>query len=166
MDLSREEWRDIPGFEGYYQANINGQVRSVDRLVQHCKGKNGYRLVKGRILKPQENKQTKYYMVMLSVNGNPKGYTVHSLITAAFLGPIPENKVIDHIDGNRQNNNITNLRYVSSKENANNPNTKGNMHSWKAGHRPWNKGKRHTTETIEKMKAAQIKRKNDQYPHL
>lgn len=158
MGLSREEWRDIPGFEGYYQASRYGQIRSIDRLVPHCKGKNGLRLVKGRILKLLENKQTNYYMVMLSINGFRKGFSVHSLVAAAFLGLIPDNKVIDHIDGNRQNNNITNLRYVSSKENANNPNTKGNMHSWKAGHRPWNKGKRHTTETIEKMKAAHRKK--------
>lgn len=160
MDLIGVEWRDIPGFEGYYQASIYGQIRSVDRLVKHCKGKNGLRLIKGRMLKPQENKQTKYYTVMLSVNGYPKCFTVHSLVAAAFLGPVPENKVIDHIDGNRQNNIISNLRYVSSKENANNPNTKDNMHSWKTGHNPWNKGKHHTPETIEKIKTTKRKRKD------
>lgn len=139
MDLSREEWRDIPGFEGYYQASNCGNIRSIDRYVPHNCG-NGTRTIKGRILKQQVMVQTQYYCVMLSKDGKAKCHTVHSLIGLAFLKKKNENDVIDHIDGDRQNNVLSNLRYVSHKENTNNPATKQNMHMWKNGHIPWNKG--------------------------
>lgn len=139
MDLSREEWRDIPGFEGYYQASNYGNIRSIDRYVPHNCG-NGVRLIRGRCLKQQVAVQTQYYCVMLSKNGRAKCHTVHSLIALTFLKKKNETDIIDHIDGNRQNNFLDNLRYVSPKENANNPNTKNNMNMWEKGHIPWNKG--------------------------
>lgn len=134
-----EEWRDVPGFEGLYKVSNNGQVRSEDRVIPHNCGKWS-RSVKGRILKQVLSKQTNYYTVMLSKNGKPRCHTVHSLVAAAFLEKTDSKQVVDHIDGNRQNNILSNLRYVSSKENANNPNTKDNMNMWETGHTPWNKG--------------------------
>lgn len=139
MDLKTEEWRDIPGFEGYYQASNCGKIRSIDRYVPHNCGV-GFRLIRGRILKQQVMTQTQYYSVMLSKDGKAKSHTVHSLIALTFLQKRNETDIIDHIDGNRQNNILTNLRYVSHKENANNPATKQNMHMWEKGHMPWNKG--------------------------
>ncbi len=59
----------------------------------------------------------------LTQNGVKKDYRVHRLVYMAFKGLIPEGMVIDHIDGNTKNNNISNLRCASISENYQNPNT-------------------------------------------
>jgi hypothetical protein len=58
-----------------------------------------------------------YYRVTLYRNRQPTRKLVASLVMEAFVGPKPAGHDIDHIDGNRLNNDISNLRYLSSKEN-------------------------------------------------
>ena len=107
-----EEWKDVVGYEGFYQVSNFGRVRSMDKKI----GKKAY---KGRILRIISTKR--YDVVGLSVNGVLKQKSVHRLVAEAFL-PNPENKpCVDHIDTILKNNNVSNLRWVSSKENSNNP---------------------------------------------
>lgn len=108
-----EEWRDVVGFEGLYQVSNLGNVKRI---------KNGSGTQPGRILKPRINRG--YYRVNLSKNSHTTDKRIHRLVAQAFI-PNPENKPeIDHIDGNVQNNNIDNLRWVTPKENMQNENTK------------------------------------------
>ena len=130
-----EIWKDIKGFEGLYQVSNLGNVKSLERLRNNGKGRY---LQKERILK--FGKRNGYLFVNLSSNNKKTSFKVHHLTAINFI-PNPNNYTeIDHIDGNRQNNTISNLRWVSHKENMNNPITKNKI-SVANSNKPHNKGK-------------------------
>lgn len=117
----REIWRNIEGFNGAYKVSNMGRVKSLMRRYS----RNGKIFkIKGKgILKNHINKRG-YNYVSLSKREKHKKYKVHRLVANAFI-PNPGNKpFIDHIDGNKTNNNVNNLRWCTSKENNNNPITK------------------------------------------
>ena len=98
-----EIWKDIKGYEGIYQVSNFGNVRRVKMLKQYYDESKGYNVV------------------CLSKNGNSKVVKVHQLVAKAFI-PNPDNKsCIDHINTDRTDNRVENLRWVSIKENMNNP---------------------------------------------
>lgn len=110
-----EVWKDIPGYEGRYQASTEGRIRSLDRrvrLVAH--GTETTRGMKGRVLRPGAAKSGHVSVVL----GHGKaGSLVHQLIALTFLGPCPEGKEVLHNDGNPKNNRLENLRYGTRTEN-------------------------------------------------
>lgn len=99
--MNKEEWRPIPGYEHYFASNL-GNIGS------DSKGKF-------IILKPKKNRA--YLRVTLCVKQKRKNCSIHRLVFAAFKGQIREGYVIDHIDGNTSNNNISNLRSITVTEN-------------------------------------------------
>ncbi len=113
FDETNEEWRDIPGFEGFYQASSEGRVRSIDRFD------NRNRFLQSHLLKPAFAGMRKYprLFVVLSCDGIHKSCLVHGLVTLAFIGEVPEGKQVNHLDGNPLNNRLVNLEYVTPKEN-------------------------------------------------
>lgn len=108
-------WKDIPGYEGIYQVSSCGVVRSKDRYVGH-KHKGHKRFAKGHI-KAQRKSWFGYFLVDLKHNNIKKTCPVHQLVMLAFAGVRPEKFVIDHKNGNRQDNRIENLEYVTNREN-------------------------------------------------
>lgn len=101
---------DIPGFEGRYAINIEGQVYSYP---------NRYNGNKGRIMKYAYDKDG-YITYLLKMNS--KGYRISRarLLALTFI-PNPENyEQVDHIDRNKLNNDLFNLRWISVKENIEN----------------------------------------------
>ncbi len=94
-----EEWRDIPGYEGRYQASSLGRVRGV---------------VSGKI-KSQETINGYAYVGLKIGNRRTRVKRVHRLVAAAFFGP--STLEIDHIDSDHMNNRIDNLEYVTGREN-------------------------------------------------
>lgn len=98
-----EVWKDIKGYEGIYQVSNFGNVRRVKMLKQYYDESKGYNVV------------------CLSKNGNSKVVKVHQLVAKAFI-PNPDNKsCIDHINTDRTDNRVENLRWVTQEENRNNP---------------------------------------------
>lgn len=104
-----EEWNDIPGYEGRYQASTLGNIKSL----------NFNKTGKEKLLKPIIN-NSQYYNIKLSKNGKVKTIQLHKIIAICFLNHIPDgmNEVIDHIDGNKYNNRLDNLRVCSARDNV------------------------------------------------
>lgn len=111
--MKREIWKDVKGYEGYYQISNLGNLKSVDREVQHSRG--GTRILKGKTIRP--GKTNWYYLVCLQKHGKRKYTTIHRLIAIAFI-PNPENKpFINHINANGFDNRIENLEWCTQSEN-------------------------------------------------
>lgn len=111
-------WKNIAEFEGSYQISNLGEVRSLDRTIYVTrKNKIEKHELKGRILKISTDKYG-YKYVML--NKNNKGYLrkIHRLVAINFLEKNNSKNIeVNHIDGNKQNNSIENLEWVTRLEN-------------------------------------------------
>lgn len=97
-----KEWKDIKDYEGNYKISEYGDV---------------YSMVTGQMLKPTIN-LSGYYTVKLIKDKKIKCYAIHRLVYNTFKGLTDDDLVIDHIDKNRTNNHIDNLREVTKSENS------------------------------------------------
>lgn len=111
--LDVEKWKDVWGYEDYYQVSTLGRVRSKDRVVRAGKAEYNKR---GRILK-QDKTTTGYLKVGLSVNGKRKEFKVHRLVANAFISNEFKKPYINHKDMDTKNNNVSNLEWCTQKEN-------------------------------------------------
>ncbi len=114
-----EVWKDIPLFNGLYQASNLGNIRAKERKVK--KYSPYYQKVieqtyKQRLLKPVADKSG-YYRVHLGVNGKKYNGSVHRMVLMAFVGMPQQNQECCHNDGNPQNNRLENLRWDTHSEN-------------------------------------------------
>lgn len=107
-NLEKEEWRDIPNYEGIYKISNLGRVKSLER---------SYRL-KERILKPWINRNG-YYLVCLYKQSIKKWHMVHRLVYEAFNGQITEGYEVNHINEVKSDNRLENLNLMTHKENTN-----------------------------------------------
>ena len=96
QEIINECWRSVSEYENYQVSNI-GRVRNVST---------------SKILKPRLNRQG-YYQVKLYQNKIVKTYRVHKLVANEFLIKPDDKLIIDHINRNKTDNQITNLRWVS-----------------------------------------------------
>jgi len=121
----KEIWKDIPGYKDIYQASNFGRIRSLDRIVY----RDSYYLhkmkIKGKIFNPIIH-PSGYFRTPLRKNKITKHIYVHNIIALTFLGEKHPLNDVDHIDHNRKNNYLNNLRYISIKDN------RGNKHASKS----------------------------------
>lgn len=110
-----EIWKDIPGYENIYQASNLGNIRTHIDKVTYTE-KRGFRKWEQRILKQKRTKD-KCHRVCLWKDGKEKTLLVHRLVAMAFI-PNPDNlATINHKDGNRDNNIVSNLEWMSLADN-------------------------------------------------
>ena len=113
-----EEWKDIPGYEGCYQASTHGRIRSVDHYVpgvNHYTGKPFSRKVPSKVLRPGRYCKSGHVSVVLGRGTN--GIPVHQLVMHTFCGKTPNGMEILHSNGDPTDNRLVNLRYGTRTEN-------------------------------------------------
>lgn len=124
MEQSTEIWKPVlvQGFEGAYEVSSQGRVRSIDRIAMRLSGRP--LRIKGIILKPSLESKG-YLHVGLHKDGESRTMKVHSLVAREFLQAPPgvmgtrkNDFVVNHIDGNKLNNSVSNLEYVTASENV------------------------------------------------
>lgn len=121
-----EEWKDIPGFDGLYQASTLGNIRSLPKKLGRNM-KNGTLksyFTKQRLLKPRPHRQG-YVMTTLYKNGKRFDFMTHTLIAKTFIGDILKGFTVNHIDGVKNNNKVSNLEVISMRDNI--------LHAWSKG---------------------------------
>ena len=105
MNLDSEHWRPCPIFPNRYMVSDDGRVYSV---------------LNDMLIKPEVTAKG-YYRYFLYEKGKERKAKAHRLVAMAFI-PNPEGKPqIDHINGIKTDNRVSNLRWCSNRENANNP---------------------------------------------
>lgn len=124
--MTHEEWRDIPGYEGLYQASNLGRIRSLDREIVDRFGTA--RKIRGRVMR-QEMGTAGYLIIRLTKDGKRKHVLVHRLIAMAFLPDDDWSLQVDHINGIRHDNRVNNLRFATPQENTDNKMRLGNKRS-------------------------------------
>lgn len=130
--MSNIEWKPIKDYEDLYMVSNTGLIKSLhwskEKPLKQVIRSNNYQ----------------YYFVGLLKNGKRKYFAVHRLVASAFI-PNPNNyEQVDHLDGNKLNNNANNLEWVSAKENTN---------------RAWKKGlAKYTDERKEKLRRIALKK--------
>jgi hypothetical protein len=109
-----EIWKDIPNYEGLYQVSNKGRVKSLARSVIYTNGVIGN--FKERILRTSLT--LGYPDVVLTRDKKRTTFKVHSIMAVVFLGhTMHSGMTVNHIDGNRANNNLENLEVVTHKQN-------------------------------------------------
>lgn len=110
-----ERWKDIPGFPGY-QASTYGRIRSHNKVTSSKRFP--VRHWKDGVLKPKVSTKDHCGRVSLWVDGKHNDVLVHRLVATTFLEPLMDtNMTVNHKDGNRLNNRIDNLEWMTREDN-------------------------------------------------
>jgi len=132
-----EIWKEVSGYKGKYFISDDGRIKSF----QVCK--------EGRILAKNTNRLG-YNVYTLSNNCKLKTHTTHRLVCMAFIPNISKKEFINHIDGNKQNNNISNLEWCTHSENM--------QHALKTGLKVPVKSFEHYNSRFDKKEILEIRK--------
>jgi hypothetical protein len=128
-----EIWHPCAGYETHYEVSNLGNVRSIERMVNN-RLHNGLRKSPQKLLKAGKSKAG-YFIVSFCVDGVKSNQTVHRLVARAFIPNESNKPQVNHKDGNKLNNHVDNLEWVTVSENG--------LHAYRVlGLSAWSKGKK------------------------
>ena len=147
--MTTNSWMPIPGWEGFYEVSEEGLIRSVERYTDHPI--SGLRRVRSRVLKQNLSGRSEdaRLAVALCRDGKARTVRVHLCVALAFLGPRPDGMECAHLDGDRLNNKVSNLRWVTHAENE----------SHKSRHGTVPAGSRHGNSKLTEEQVLEIRRR-------
>ena len=145
--MGNEVWRDVVGYEGYYMVSDLGDIKSVSRKFKQS---NGHPFTKqGMVLSPI-SRPTGYQYVNLSKMGDRRANSIHRVVASAFI-PNPEGKPhVNHINGIKSDNSLSNLEWCTPKENT--------RHAYDNGLMSGRKGGSHHGAKLNANQVAEIRR--------
>ena len=111
-----ETWHPCAGYETHYEVSNLGNVRSIERMVNN-RVNSGLRKSPQKLLKQGKSKSG-YYIVSFCVDGVKSNQTVHRLVARAFIPNESNKPQVNHKDGNKHNNHLDNLEWVTVSENS------------------------------------------------
>jgi len=136
-----ELWKDIKGFEGLYQISNTGKVKSLPKKCGTT--------YKGETIRKLSQTKDGYLKVRLIGNGKDITTRIHRLVAIAFI-PNPLNKdTVNHIDGNKHNNNVENLEWSTRTEQLN--------HAYSLGLKKIDKGENNIQAKLTNAQVKEIK---------
>lgn len=120
--MSSETWKDIEGYNGYYQVSSVGRVKSFNSPNKQ---------ISEFIMKQNINRYG-YMTIKFEVNGKRVSFLVHRLVANAFIPKIENKEIVNHLNGNKQDNRIENLEWTTTAGN--------NQHAYDTNLRSQKKG--------------------------
>lgn len=141
-----EQWKPIPGYEGYYEVSDYGNVKSLARIGKRKDGTPNP--IKEKILKPCVNSNG-YYYLNLCKDGNTKNVRVHRLVAISFLNS--SDLQVNHRNGIKTDNRLENLEWVSRSDNS--------KHAYALGLNKRIAGEKHPFSKLTQDQANEIRRK-------
>jgi len=147
---AQEVWRSIAGFDGIYEVSNHGNVRSLARTRRHWVG--GMATMPPRMMVPELTNRG-YTRACLTRNNARVRELVHRLVAQAFLPP-SASQFINHKDGDKTNNCVSNLEWVTAGENT--------RHAWKTGLCSALRGQRHGGAVLTEGDIVEIRHEREQ----
>jgi hypothetical protein len=111
--MAQETWKPIVGYEDRYAVSNLGRVKSLK-----YRARNRGSAQPSKVLTPVLDGKGFYLRVKLYNGNGYKSRPIHQLVLEAFAGDCPEGMVVNHKDGNKQNNTLGNLEYVTLSQNS------------------------------------------------
>lgn len=140
-----EIWKPVPEYEGFYEISNLGRVKALPKYrINRWGGKN---LMPERFLALSGGGKLGYVNVSFCVNGRISCQWLHRLVAQVFLEPVEGKTVINHKDGNKKNNSVSNLEYCTDAEN--------NAHAGKLNLKPI--GTKHTNSKFSRDDLTKIR---------
>ena len=154
MENNEEIWKDVVGYESYYQISNIGNLRSLDHVQKINTSKKKYHRNRiGQNIKL--SKQSGYTYACLYVNGKSKRCTMHRLVAMAFITNPENKKCINHKNSIRDDNRIENLEWCTHSEN--------NRHAHQVGGQRNYYGEKHSQSVLTKVIVDEIRLKYKKY---